>query len=228
MTREVEQALREHRESERRLTDARTFVAKLETQQERLTILAELTAAWEAANAAEKAIQTPMVAPERAWTPPVPPANDPGLPEDGYIVDPASVDRLEAFVRGAEGGVSVAMAAAQIGVTKNVAHHTLRRLIADRGTIEYSRTRCRWYATGKMPAVAMTLGAAIEHVLAEGELLDPREIHERIREYIPTVGYASVRATVNRMEGNGALSDHGPSPRSRGHLYALRALKAAP
>lgn len=245
MMREFDKAIRERRESEARLADVRMFAARLQTQEERLTIIAELQAAWEAAEKAKTAPPTPAppappappeeapVAPPAAaaprpaappapvWSPPTPPANDAKLKE-GFLVDDASVARLENLVRASEGGVSVAMAAAELGIRRPLARHTLRRIHSIRGTIDYSPARCRWYASNKLDTRALTLGQIITHILSDGDAFDAHQIAARATEFRPNANAGSVAAQLSRMEDEGTVEVLGLSPHSRGRLYRLK------
>lgn len=221
MDRSTEQELREYAESQARIADVLGFVSRLRTRAERIAVYAEIRKLVEAE--ARTAPPAPPPTPvETLWTPPEPPSA-PDLPGEGFIVDPASVDRLEALVRGAEDGTSVEAAAACLRSTAKIANHTLRQLAHARGTVEYSRALCRWYAKGGIPKSSMTLRQAVTHVMAEGETLGTHEIWERVREYKRNASMEAVRAEVHRMVIGGELEDCGPSPRGRGsRLYRVK------
>lgn len=206
MSRLVEQGLREMQDEERRLNDARVYVGRLKTKRERLILIAELTAAIEAAEADAGRVSLTVA------------ANDPPPPT-------ANGDKAEAYVLHKGRGLSPATIGAAIGITGRVVDQLLRVVSRSRGTVE--RSRGKWYPAGTVPNHALTVGMLIAKVMADGATRSTSEIHEATEKLAPGTKKTSVAVEITRLVENGVLDVKGAAPNAKGFLYALRREVAA-
>jgi hypothetical protein len=206
MSRLVEQRLREMQDEERRLNDARVYIGRLKTQRERLTLIAELTAAVETAEA-DGARGSLTLA-----------ANDPPPP-------PPNGEKAEAFVLHKGRGVSPSTIGATIGISGRVVDQHLRVVARARGTVV--RSRGKWYPAGTVPDQALTVGMLIAKVMADGATRSTAEIHEATEKLAPGTKKTSVAVEITRLVENGTLDVKGAAPNAKGFLYALKTMEAA-